>query len=355
MGITYLQDAMDGGLALYSDCRAVELEHAGGRVTAVRAQILDRVTARPAGPVVTVRARVTVVCGGAINTPLLLLRSGITGNDRVGLRTMFHPVVGMAGFYADRVDPWYGAPQSISSHEFVDRGDQVGFFLEAAPLQPMLASSALLSIGGDQIEFMKNLSHVSTLLSLSVDGLHPESQGGTVSLRSDGRPLIEYPVGPALQEAFLASHRAMAQVHLAAGALKTGTLHVDPVWLTDASQLDLLDAAPYGALEHSIFTAHQMGGCAMGADPETSVVDTEHRVRGFDNLFVVDGSVLPTALGVNPSETIYGLAHRARQFVGAAAGGRMPEPAAPEPAAPEPAAPEPSVIHKWPVPVESGE
>jgi choline dehydrogenase-like flavoprotein len=49
------------------------------------------------------------------------------------------------------------------------------------------------------------------------------------------------------------------------------------------------------------------------------VVDVEHRHHRVPNLFVVDGSVLPTALGVNPSQTIYGLAHRARRFVEEAA------------------------------------
>ncbi len=78
------------------------------------------------------------------------------------------------------------------------------------------------------------------------------------------------------------------------------------------------DRAPWGAHEHAIFTAHQMGGCAMGADPETSVVDNHLRHRGTDNRFVVDGSVLPTSLGVNPSETIYGLARRATAFVAGA-------------------------------------
>ena len=53
----------------------------------------------------------------------------------------------------------------------------------------------------------------------------------------------------------------------------------------------------------------------MGGDPASSVVNNRHQHHHVDNLFVVDGSVLPTALGVNPSETIYGLAHRAASFV----------------------------------------
>ena len=61
-----------------------------------------------------------------------------------------------------------------------------------------------------------------------------------------------------------------------------------------------------------------MGGAAMGADPKVHPVDPHHRLRDTQNVFVVDGSVFPTALGVNPSETIYTLAHRAVDFVAAA-------------------------------------
>ena len=70
-------------------------------------------------------------------------------------------------------------------------------------------------------------------------------------------------------------------------------------------------ADDFGVTIDSIFTAHQMGGCRMTHDPSSRVVGTDHRVEGFENLYVVDGSVLPTSLGVNPSETIYALAHRA--------------------------------------------
>jgi choline dehydrogenase-like flavoprotein len=61
-----------------------------------------------------------------------------------------------------------------------------------------------------------------------------------------------------------------------------------------------------------------MGGCAMGPDAATSVVDLDLRHHTLKNLFVVDGSVFPTALGVNPSETIYGVAHMARDVVASA-------------------------------------
>jgi choline dehydrogenase-like flavoprotein len=141
-----------------------------------------------------------------------------------------------------------------------------------------------------------------------------------VTLKPSGDPKLDYPVRPALIEAMAESHKVLARVHLAAGAAEVGTLHAAPVLLRAEADLPLLDQAPYGPFQHAIFTAHQMGGCGMGPKPESSVVRPDHRHHTVENLFVVDGSVLPTALGVNPSQTIYGLAHRARPFVAAAVG-----------------------------------
>jgi choline dehydrogenase-like flavoprotein len=318
MLVTYLPDAVANGLIVYADCRAQTLEtNDSGRVVAIRAVVLERGREAATERTVVIRPKVAVVSGGAINSPALLLRSGITDGP-VGRRTFLHPVVATAGMMPTVTNPFWGAPQSVASHHFTDRGDKVGFFLEAAPMQPMLASLAMPFGGARRHEMMKHLPNLSTVLALCVDGLHPGSEGGTVSLRSDGRIRVDYPISAVLQEAMREGTKAAAQVQLAAGATEVHSLHLDPVVMRSKSDLLRLDAAPYGALEHSIFTAHQMGGCMMGPKPESSVVDLQLRHHRLKNLFIVDGSVLPTALGVNPSETIYGIAHRARAFVGAA-------------------------------------
>ena len=189
----------------------------------------------------------------------------------------------------------------------------------APPIHPMLAATAFRAFGMEHRAFLEQLAHVGVLISLSVDGLLPGDEGGTVSLRSDGRLAVDYPVKPHLEEAFRAACVAMARIQLAAGAKEILSLHNRPVRIRDEADLALLEQAPWGALQHAIFTAHQMGGCPMGGDPATSVVDSTLRHHQVRNLFVVDGSVLPTSLGVNPSETIYALAHRARDHVAAAA------------------------------------
>lgn len=316
MAITYIPDAVEHGMRLFADTRADRFVVENERVTEVVASVLDRFDGRPTGTTVRVRPLVAVSSGGAINGPALLLRSGLDRNGRVGKRTLLHPVIAMSAVHPLPIFGFTGAPQSIGSHEFIDRGpDRVGFFMEVPPLQPMLAASGALSFGAQQQEMMGQLQNLGVLLAIHVDGWVEGDDGGTVSLGDDGRIIVDYPIGDPLKEAFLASHEALARVGIAAGARFALSTHIDPVRIEREADVARFRDAPYGALEHAIFTAHQMGGCTMGDDPATSVVSSRLRHHQISNLFVVDGSVFPTSLGVNPSNTIYAMAHRARSFV----------------------------------------
>lgn len=319
MGITYIQDAVAAGARVLTNVRVERFEVEGKRVVAVRGVVMTPTAAEPDGVQVVIRPKVAVSSAGALNGPALLLRSGLAGGGLVGRRTFIHPVVATLARFDAIINPFWGAPQSMGSHQFVDRGqDKVGYFMEAAPLLPMLTAVAFPMFGAELQQAMGGLPQLNALLALSVDGLLPQDDGGTVTLRSDGRPSLDYPIRPFLQESFRHATESLLRIQLAAGCAEATTAHVTPLRVRSADQLSGLDNMEYGAHRHAIFTAHQMGGCTMGADPQRSVVDTEHRFRGLDNLFVVDGSVLPTALGVNPSETIYGLARRATTFVAGA-------------------------------------
>ena len=96
------------------------------------------------------------------------------------------------------------------------------------------------------------------------------------------------------------------------------SLHNEPVLMDSPADVDKLDAAPWERAKVRVVTAHQMGGCRMGKDPKRSVVDSTLKFHGLDNLFVVDGSVFPTSLGVNPQESIMGISRWASQHVAAA-------------------------------------
>ena len=313
---TYLPDAFADGLTLFSDMRADRIEMHHDRAGLVLCSALDG--RKRTGVRLRIRPRIVVVAGGAINTPALLLRSELELHAKIGHRTFIHPTVAVTGRYREAIDGWSGAPQSVGSHHFFRRGEEVGYFLECPPLQPVLASSALSAFGADQLVYMQNLRHVSGLIALMVDGWHEDVPGGVVRLASDGRPRVNYAFSPRIVRAMKEATTTLARIHLAAGAATVITLHGKSVQVSSESDLQRLEFAPYGPHEHVIFTAHQMGGAAMGADPLRHPVDPHHRLRDTQNVFVVDGSVFPTAVGVNPSETIYALAHRAVDYVAAA-------------------------------------
>lgn len=313
MHLTYLPDALRAGAELYADTRAVRFERDGRRVIAVHAEVLDRETTRPTGVAVTVRAKTFVLSGGAINSPALLLRSGFTEGP-VGERTFLHPVVAVSATYDEPVQPWAGAPQSVASHQFIERGEDMGLFFEVPPMHPVLASVATPDFGSEELDFLSQLTHSATFIALARDGVGSDV-GGTVRIDERGRIRLAYPLTDTHRDAFRFAHRALASLHLAAGANTVRTLHSTPFTLTSERDLRALDDLPYGAHQHNIFTAHQMGGCAMGNDATTSVVDPHLRHHHHDNLFVVDGSVFPTSLGVNPSESIYGVAHWAADHI----------------------------------------
>lgn len=322
MLVTFVPDAVEKGLRLYANTSARRLEVSGGKVSAVHAEVRDPSNDKPKGVTLTVRAKVVAVCGGAINSPALLLRSGLDQGGKVGRRTFLHPSLVSVGVFDREIAPYSGAPQSVASHHFIDRGPgKVGWFTEVAPVHPLLAAVSFPGFGESHRDLVRKLPNLCALVSPMCDGLLPEEANATVKLRggSDTRLSITYDLRPEHFEAARGAQEEMAKIQFAAGAAKVVTLHEDPVVMNSAQELGKLDGAPWERVRTKIFTAHQMGGCPMGADEKQSVVTPELRFHGVDNLFVVDGSIFPTSLGVNPQQTIFGLSRWGSQFVAAAA------------------------------------
>jgi choline dehydrogenase-like flavoprotein len=317
---TLIPDAVEKGLSVYANASARRLRVNGRKVTAVEVDVLDAESRRRSGRTLTVQAKATAVSCGALNSPALLLRSGLTANGRVGKRTFLHPVVITAADFDQPVEAFSGAPQSVHSHHFIERGPgKMGFFIEVPPIHPMLAAITVTGFGVDHQRWISRLPHINACIGLIVDGLLPGEEGGTVGLRAegDGRLKFSYPFTEAHWEAFRAACKEMARIQFAAGARTVISLHSPPLVMRSEDEISKLDSAPWEKLRLRVVTAHQMGGCAMGKDPAASVVDCKLRFHDLDNLFVVDGSVFPTALGVNPQESIYGIARWSAQQVAA--------------------------------------
>ncbi len=311
MLVTYLPDAVARGATVLYRCHIDRLDIEAGRVVRARGQVLSEDGHTPTGATLEIEAKHFIVSAGAINSPALLIRSGLGGSSSpLGRRTFLHPTVGVSARHKEIVEPYYGAPQSIASHALAHRGNQCGLFLETAPIHPMLAALSLPGFAETHRREMLDLPYLSAHIALAIDGFGATETGGTVQVRPSGAPQLDYVLPPRIWEAIRTAVRKLAEIDLAAGAEVVRTGH-DPV-IEIRSQADLakLDSAPYATGRIAVFSAHVMGGCTMGADPIRSVVrPSDLRHHRIANLYVIDGSVLPTSLGVNPQETIYGIAH----------------------------------------------
>lgn len=311
--LTCIPDAMKHDATLLTRLRAQQLIMRGDGIEEIECHALTAIGVDPTGVKVRVRARHVVLAAGGIGSPALMLRSRLPDpHGLVGKRTFLHITVGTFAHMRDRVDPYYGAPQTATSNQFLWRDGvtgEMGYKIEAVPLQPGLAATALGAFGIRHAELMEGLPYLQPLIAIMRDGFHDESAGGSVSLNSDGSPLLSYPLNNYLWRGIRHAYASLMQIQFAAGAQRVGAAHSDSAWYDNWLQAQAaVEQMPMKPHHARLFSAHVMGGCVMGADRTRSVVDLDGNHRHVSNLTVIDGSIFPTSIGANPSLPIYTLA-----------------------------------------------
>jgi choline dehydrogenase-like flavoprotein len=330
MLVTTIPAALDKGATLVTRARAERLEMQGERVVAVVCAAMDPRGVRPTDRRVRVEAGHVVLAGGAIGSPALLMRSDAPDpHKRVGKRTLLHPVCASSAVMPERVEGWSGAPQSVYSDHFLWRDGvtgRVGYKIETPPIYPMLSATAFKGFGAEHARQLAKLPHTHSLIALLRDGFHEMSPGGEVRLRDDLSPVLDYPLDDYLWDGVRRAYLSMAEVQFAAGAEQATPLHLDArpfgSWREARAAIAELDLAP---VRPALYSAHTMGGCTMGPDPKTAVVDGGGRHHQLANLSVLDGSLFPTSLGANPQLSIYGIVARNATALAAALGGEVAE------------------------------
>jgi acyl-CoA reductase-like NAD-dependent aldehyde dehydrogenase/choline dehydrogenase-like flavoprotein len=304
---TYLADAHERGADLIVQCRVERILVEDGRAAGVEGTYkgADGSTAR-----VVVRAPQVVVAAGAIESPALLLRSGI-GGPAVGRHLRLHPTSVIGGQYAEPQDPWLGAPQAGLSHEFADLEDGYGFLIECPHHNTgVLAAASIWESGRQHKEDMLHFRHGVSFINLTRD-----RGAGQVVIDDAGNAIPFYPLTDELDIRNIRRGLGeMIRMHHAAGAERiTALKRKDGVWERGDDLDAFAESVTTGSLapfEAALFSAHQMGTCRMGTDPNDSVAGPFGELHDTKGVWIGDGSAFPTSSGVNPMMTIMALAHR---------------------------------------------
>lgn len=309
---TYVPAALASGARLFTDVRAerVEIAERGGRapLKRVHAAVIDRTAGAPRGRLV-VESPVVVVAAGAVGTPALLQRSGLGGGG-VGRYLRLHPTTVVSGIYDREMYAGAGIPLSSLCDEFIRTGPGgYGFWIESPPLYPSITAAAMPGFGRRHREAMEMLPRMAPFIVLARDGAEKAVSQGTVDLDRSGRVRIRYRQGRGEWDRMLRGIKAAARIHFAAGAAEVRTLHAHECRIGSPGQIGIVDRLPYGPNLLGTLSAHVNGTCRIGTDPETGGCTPDGERHGVPGLYVADGSLLPTAPGVNPQETIMALAH----------------------------------------------
>jgi acyl-CoA reductase-like NAD-dependent aldehyde dehydrogenase/choline dehydrogenase-like flavoprotein len=311
---TFLADAHERGADLVVQCRAERILIEGGRAVGVEGtyQGPDGTVAR-----VVVRAPQVVVACGSIESPALLLRSGI-GGAAVGQHLRLHPTSAISGQYAEPQDMWWGPPQAAMSHRFADLEGGYGFLIECPHhTTGIYAAATAWQSGREHKELMLEWSRTAAFINLTRD-----RGEGNVVVDAAGNAVPRYLLTDELDIRNLRRGLAeMIRLHEVAGAQRIAALcRKDPIW-EPGDDLDAFISHVTGSSlaphEHGIFSAHQMGTCRMGTDPETSVAGPWGELHDVKGVWIGDASAFPTSSGVNPMITIMALAHRTAETIAA--------------------------------------
>jgi choline dehydrogenase-like flavoprotein len=310
---TYLRDAVKAGARVIVRCRAERVLTEGSRAAGVQATFVDPQTGASA-PVEVRAPRVVVACG-SLESPALLLRSGI-GGPAVGRYLHLHPVTATLALHAEPQRPWWGAPMTAMVDQFADVEDGYGFLLQGVQWATSIIAGGMARASGEELkETMARLENAAWFIGIARDRGH-----GGVTIDAAGDAVVRYALTDEV-DVRIARRAIEAQIrlHAAGGAQEIIPFAATATrWRAGDDLEDFIAAMqrlPLGVGGHKLFSAHQMSSCRMGSDPATSVANPWGELHHTPGVYIGDASALPTATGVNPMISTMAVAHRTAEAI----------------------------------------
>jgi long-chain-alcohol oxidase len=308
---TWLSDAQAHGARFIVGSRAERVRMEAGAANGV-----DAVS--KSGHRVTVKCKAVVVACGAIHTPALLLRSGLS-NEHIGRHLHLHPVSNVSGVFEEEIRPWEGTMQAIYSDEFRNLTGNYGVKFETTALQPVIAMAPLPWRTPSQFRGLME-KFVNTL---GIGILLRDRHGGRVTIDSEGNPVSSYSLSEFDRAHLRRGFHGAATILEAAGAKLIYSPHAKYCSYEPGRRGSLdsfvneMDRARWDNGRLALFSFHIMGTACLGDSPRNSATNPDGEAWEALNLYVMDGSSFPSASGVNPMISIEAIAHRNAQALAA--------------------------------------
>lgn len=278
--VTTIRWARKLGLKVESEVEVQQVVHESDRV---------RVIGKRKNQILDFEAERVFLAAGALGNSSILLRSGYKKSlPALGKGFSCHPQFMTYALFDEPVDAHKGAFQAVKSDDI--RLKTSGYKLENVFAPPIGTAMLVPGYGNQHSEIMKKYRHMA-----SIEVALRDQPNGEIKLASNGKILIEKSLHPEDRVKGESGLQFVKGLFESVGAKK----------IIQCRQA---------------FGLHLMGGCTLGTDPKTSVVNPEFQVHGFPRLYAADSSIFPEAPGINPSFTIMALSQKASQQVAGAKG-----------------------------------
>ncbi|MBN2564021.1 MAG: GMC family oxidoreductase [Phycisphaerae bacterium] len=290
---TYLPRALKAGAKLMSSCRAVRLQHAGGRVTSATVRRTDT------GERFEIGVETAVVCGGAIQTPVLLRSSGIRG--QVGNHLQIHPMVKVAAEFEEQMDSHRSSLPVFQVKEFAPE-----ITLGGAVFTPGFLALTLSDNWIQNEAAMEHWRHMALYYATS----RGKGRGYVRAFPGTGQAVMWYRFADEDRRLLNTGLARLCELLFRGGARRIYLGAREPAVIADAQECRRFTEKPVPLKALSLSVLHVMGTCRMGEDKSQCATDSFGKVHGFKNLHIGDASLIPDAPGVNPQGTVMALALR---------------------------------------------
>ncbi len=296
MDRTFVPDALEAGAKLLTEHKVTGVLRSGDRLAGVTGVC-------PEGEF-EARADVVIIAMGALATPAFLLRHKLANSsEQVGQGLRIHPACRIAAEFDEIVDGEQGLPQGA----FIDHWQDRGIMMEGISVPPGLLLAGLPGAGYAFKELAAKRRNIATFGIMISD-----TGAGRVRRGFAGSPFTAtYQLTQMDAETLRFAMVRLGELYFEAGAKRLFINVASTPVITSRDDLKAFENIPVKPSHFELMAFHPTGTCAMHVRPEKGVVNSRLRSYDIPNLYIMDGSVIPNALGVNPQVTIMGLAHHA--------------------------------------------
>jgi len=307
MHVSYLPRAVAAGARLRTGVEVQRVMVEDGRAVGVSCTTVPpflstgspgKGTAQTRSRRYTVRSRATIVAGGALGTPELLLRSGL-GGRQVGRNLHIHPACWVGARYEEEVRGWDGVMQSY----YIDQWEPQRLLLEATFTPLAFGGAWLPGVGRAHQRSMLEFGHVGSI------GVHlSDASSGRVDLTNAGALRARYKLTRDDADRLTYGIARAAEIHFAAGATEVYP-NIARVGKLTPEKLAAFESTRFKPSELRLEAFHPMGTARI-ADEGHGVCASDGSVHGTTDLYVADASLFPTSVGVNPMMTVIAFSAR---------------------------------------------